>query len=165
MLTEQNIRDLFQLPKVITTKTPARDYREENGQRRCDLTLVGASDANLEFSVFVRQHLRFTNNFSIGLRCAVNQGNLTTITLLRYNGAHGETSRSRDGHFAIPHIHFITEDEMAAGHTQPQETLRELTDRYHTFEDALRVFFMDTAVSNYTEYFPELQQGRLFNGH
>lgn len=165
MLTGQNIRELIQFPKVIIDKTPANGYRETSGHKRCDLTLIGELDTEVEFSAFVRQHLRFTSNFSIGLRYAVNQGNLTTITLVRYNGAHGETSRTSDGHYTQPHIHYIAEDEVANGHSQPQENWRELTDLYHTFEDALRVFFIDTSTSNYADYFPELLQGRLFGEH
>ena len=118
-----------------------------------------------EFPVFIRQHLRFTRNFSIGLRYTANQGKLTTITLARYNGPHGETSIAPDGHYALPHIHYITADEIAKGHTHPQENHREVTDRYETLEEALRVFFRDTATLNYEGFFPDLLQGRLFSGY
>ncbi len=91
-----------------------------------------------EFNVFVRQNIRFAGNFSIGLRYQANRGNLATITLVRYNGPHGETSRSPDGHYALPHIHYITEEEIARGHMQPQENHRELTYRYSSFTEALR---------------------------
>lgn len=165
MITDDDIQNLISLPKRIVVRRPTRGYREENGARRCDLDLQPADGLGRSFPVFIRQHLRLGRNFSIGLRYAVNEGKLTTITLTRYNGPHGETSQVPDGHYARPHIHYITADEIATGHTQPQENQRELTNKYNTFEEALRVFFADTATGNYDEYFPELTQPRLINGY
>lgn len=115
-----------------------------------------------EFTVFTRQNIVFIENFSIGLRYQTNDPKLGTVTLVRYNGPHGEYSRHPDGHHAVPHIHRITATEIASGSTQPQERDREITDRYSTFETALVVFFADIGAINYGEYFPELLQGRLF---
>ena len=161
MLTHQDIQELIRLPKVIVDRTPSRDYREEDGNRRCDLDLRSADDDGRVYPVFIRQNLRFSGNFSIGLRYALNEGNLATITLVRYNGPHGENSRTSYGHYAKPHIHYLTEDELKAGHTQPQESSRELTDQYTTFEEALRAFFSATSTLNYGEYFPDSLQGRF----
>ena len=72
-----------------------------------------------------------------------------------------EHSRAPDGHYAQPHIHLITQDEMAKGHTQPQENQRLVTDKYVTLEEALRVFFQDTATANYARFFPELLEPRM----
>ena len=165
MITDQDIQDLIRIPKEISIRAPASGYREEFGSRRCNLYLRFLSRTRREFPVFIRQHLRFTRNFSIGLRYTANQGKLTTITLVRYNGPHGETSKAPDGHYALPHIHYITADEIAKGHTHPQENHREVTDRYETLEEALRVFFRDTATQNYEGFFPDLLQGRLFSGY
>ena len=164
MLTDEQIQELIVVPKQIVGRSPAVDYREENGHRRCDLDMLD-EDGYREFRVFVRQNVRFIRNFSIGLRYEAHEGNLTTITLARYNGPHGETSRSQDGHYALSHIHYITEVEIARGHVQPQEKERNPTTRYGIFEEALRAFFEDTSTSNYIDYFPELSQGRLFNGY
>ena len=161
-MTDQEIQVLIGLPKVIVSRSPAKGYREENGQRRCDLELRSADEIGRTFPAFIRQNIRLPGNFSIGLRYGINEGKLTTITLARYNGPHGETSRTADGHHALPHIHYITEDEIAAGHTQPQENHREPTDRYATFEEALSVFFQDTATGNYAQFFPELLEPRMF---
>ena len=90
---------------------------------------------------------------------------LGTITLVRYNGPHGEINRHADGHYNKPHIHRITAAEIASGSTEPQESHREITTRYGTFEQALLVFFDDIAAPDSGQYFPELLQGRLFNGH
>lgn len=162
LLTNRDIQDLIRLPKAISAKTPVRGYREEQGSRRCDLDLAPLSDFGWVFPVFIRQNIKFIENFSIGLRYTADQSKATTMTLVRYNGPHGESSRTADGHYAKPHIHLLTEDEIAKGHTQPQERHRKITDQYSTLEEALRVFFRDTATENYKEYFPELLQPRLF---
>ena len=165
MLTDRRIQDLIVIPKQIVRRSPNLDYKVDDSNRRCELDLVSEEDGYQAFRVFVRQHLRFIRNFSIGLRYEAHEGKLTTITLTRYNGPHGETSRSQDGHYALPHIHYITESEIARGHIYPQEKRREATTRYFTFEEALRAFFEDTSIVNYIEYFPELMQGHLFNEH
>ena len=165
MIGNDNIQALIRLPKVIVSKSPARGYREENGSRRCDLELQTSNGSGQVFPVFIRQHIRFGQNFSIGLRYSANQGKPATVTLIRYNGFHGETSRAPDGHYAQPHIHYTPGDEIASGNTHPQENLRQVTDRYSTFDEALRAFFADTATLNYSDYFPELTQPRLINGY
>ena len=116
------------------------------------------------FAVFIRQILKFAENFSIGLRYRADLP-LGAITLLRYNGPHGESSRAPDGHYAKPHIHRITQQEINSGSTQPQERDRTITDAYATLEQALWVFFNDAGVSNPDEYFPEIGQLRLSYGH
>ena len=165
MITDRDIQDLIQLPKIIGSKTPSAGYKEENGHRRCELDLQAMSDDDITFAVFIRQNNRFIENFSIGLRYHTGDKALGTITLVRYNGPHGESSRQPDGHYATPHIHRITEAEIESGSREPQERCREITDRYGTFEQALIAFFDDTATSNRDKYFPEMLQMRLFNGH
>ncbi len=163
MLTDQEIQDLIRSPKEIKEKIPVGGYKEENGHRRCNLKLESTEEDEVKlFSVFVRQNSYFLENFSIGLRYQTNDSVLGTITLVRYNGPHGETSRAPDGHYAQSHIHRITAKEMESGSVQPQESHRQPTDRYSTLEDALVVFFADVGVTNYSDYFPELIQGTLF---
>ena len=164
MLTDEQIQELIAVPKQIVGRSPKEDYREENGSMRCDLVML-EEDGCRKFRAFARQNIRFSGNFSIGLRYETHNGGLTYITLARYNGPHGETSRAQDGHYALPHIHYITEAEIMRGHIQPQEKLRHLTDKYHTFNEALRAFFEDTRTLNYLDHFPELTQGRLFDEH
>lgn len=165
MLTDQQIINLIELPKNIVSKTPSAGYKIENRHKRCELELRVGSDPNIEFMVFIRQNDEFIENFSIGLRYKTRNRTLGTITLVRYNGPHGETSRGATGHFARPHIHRVTARELAEGNREPQERHREITDRYSTYEQALLVFFKDTATTNHLEYFGELRQLELFNGH
>ena len=164
MLTQQRIQELIELPKTIVRRRPSHGYREENGNRRCDLDLESRGPDGSAFAVFIRQNLQFAENFSIGLRYRADLP-IGAITPMRYNGPHGESSRTRDGHYAQPHIHRLTEQELASGSTQPQERDRTITHQYATLERALWVFFNDASVSNHDEYFPEITQLGLFNGH
>ncbi len=164
MLTDQEIQDLIRSPKEIKEKIPVRGYKEENGHRRCNLKLESTEDEEVKlFSVFIRQNSFFLENFSIGLRYQTNDRMLGSVTLVRYNGSHGETGRSQDGHYAEPHIHRITAEEIESGSIQPQEIHREITDRYNTLEEALSIFFFDVGVINYSDHFPELIQRSLFS--
>ena len=165
MLTDHEIESLVRLPKNIVSKTPAVGYWNENLHRRCELELTANSSPDTEFTVFIRQNDKFIENFSIGLRYKTKDRTLGTITLVRYNGPHGETNRGPGGHFGRPHIHRVTARELAEGNREPQERHRDITDRYSTFEEALSVFFRDITTSNYLDYFGELRQLELFNGH
>ena len=165
MLTNDEIQGLITTPKKITDKSPARSYREEDGYRRGSLTLESVGSEIERFSVFIRQNIQFIENYSIGLRYQIKDKDLGSVTLIRYNGPHGESSRDEDGHFGKSHIHRITAEELQSGSIQPQESHREITDRYSTFENALVVFFQDAGVTNWKDYFPELSQGTLFDGH
>ena len=161
MMTDQQIRDLIACSKQITNKQPAQGYRDEGGHQRCDLNLQSVNGIGGVFRVFVRRNTTFIENFSIGLRYQRTDPSRLSVTLARYNGPHGESSRAPDGHYAQPHIHRITAQALASGSTYPQEKEREITSRYSTFEQALEVFFGDAGVTNYANYFPELRQGRL----
>ena len=161
-MTDEEIAQMVGLPKTIVSKTPAKGYRDHNGHRRCDVALGSESVDEGTFSVFVRQNHTFIENFSIGLRYRSEDATLGTVTLVRYNGPHGEVYKGQDGHFAAPHIHRITEQELASGSLQPQEKHREPTDRYGTLEQALVVFFKDIGVSNIDPWFTDPRQGVLF---
>ena len=149
---------------MIRSRSPARGYTAVDNHRRGDLDIAGnPDDGTRRFSVFVRQNARFIENFSIGLRYHSDDPTYGTITLVRYNGPHGERSRDPDGHYARPHIHRITADEVQSGSREPKERHREITDRYSTFETALHVFLSDAGIMNLSDYFPELLQLRLFD--
>ena len=164
MLTETKIEQLISAPKQILQRVPASGYEEVGLHRRGALDLTATNDDGIDrFSVFIRQNLHFTENFSVGLRWHSNDPVFGRVTLVRYNGPHGETSRQPDGHFAQSHIHRITAQEIQRGSRQPREEERRLTDRYSTLESALRVFFRDTAVTNVADYFDELSQLELFH--
>ena len=160
-LTDRGIQHLISLPKEVTRRDPASGYRQEGRQRRCELDLQSLDDEALLFKVFVRQNTEFIENFSLGLRCRTRHTGIGTITLIRYNGPHGETGLQPDGHFARPHIHRISWKEITSGSSQPQERLIEPTNRYGTFDQALVVFLGDIGVTNADLFFPDLQQLRF----
>ena len=151
------------MPKVINDKKPAKGYHEDRSQRRfeCELRAKGVSTI-MKFAVFGRQHKKFPENFSLGLRFQTADKEFGSITLIRYNGPHGKIARASDGHFSKPHIHRITATELASGTKEPQERHRTVTNRYSTYEQAIICFFEDIAVSNSQEYFPELSQQIIF---
>ena len=162
VLTDQDIRDLLRLPKQIVGKTPAKGYKQEGGHKRCDLKIeVRHAEAGGDFEIFVRQNTRFIENFSLGLKFKPSDWKMQALVLVRYNGPHGETSRHPDGHYSKPHIHRLTATEISAGSTHPREKAREITEKYHTFEQAIGTFFQDVNVGNYSNYFPESLQGRM----
>ena len=165
MLTDGEIQGLLDRPKTIVSRSPRAGYRVERGHRRADLTLESANgDGAAAFEVFVRQSVRFIENFSIGLRYRSNAAGLGDVTLVRYNGPHGEMGIDPDGHYAKPHIHRITSAELASGSRDPKERHRTITDRYSTLDTALRTFFGDLNVTGFQQFFPELLQERLVNG-
>lgn len=165
MLTDSEVLRLIRISKTIESKSPAVGYTEVDGQKRCDMELKATAEGDPRFSVFIRQNLKFNENYSIGLRHFTGDPRLGSIVLVRYNGPHGEYSRHPDGHYAAPHIHRITANEIASGSSHPQEKHREVTDRYSTFDQALFVFFNDINVVDYEKYFPSLGQMSLFDGH
>ena len=164
-MTDLEIQDLVVCPKAIGSKEPSRGYRYEQKQRRCNLELTATADSRMRFSIFVRQHLRYIENFSVGLNYHSNDRKLGLITLIRYNGPHGESSRQLDGHYAKFHIHRITAAEIASGSREPREIHREITDRYGTLEEALITFFQDTRVANYGQFYAGMFQRGFLNGN
>ena len=165
MLTDDEIQGLLDRPKTIVSRSPRAGYRVEYGHRRADLTLEAANGRGAAaFAVFIRQNVRFIENFSIGLRYRSDAAGVGEVTLVRYNGPHGEMSVHPDGHYAKPHIHRITSAELASGSRDPKERHRTITDRYSTLDTALRTFFGDLNINGIQQFFPDLLQGGLFNG-
>ena len=158
-MTEADLDELISCPKQITKATPAKGYKEADGHSRKDLEVETSADR--AYSVFIRQNAEFIENFSIGLRYNTRKKHMGMVTLVRYNGPHGEESRSEDGHYAAPHIHRITVDEMNSGNTEPQEKHREITDRFSSLEEALVEFFKEVGVQDYSKHFPDLSQSNL----
>ncbi len=161
MLTDEEIQYLIDAPKKITSKHPTKGYTEENGHKRCYLELAGISADGKNFSIFINQNNTFQENFSIGLRYKTKDKAFGSVTLIRYNGSHGETRKNQDNHYHQPHIHRLTAIETKSGSTDPQEKHRKVTGKYNAFEDALTCFFEDIHVQNHFQFFPELRQTRL----
>ena len=162
VFTDQQLEDLIVMPKVLRSREPAMGYKTQDRSERCDMKLSPEGSEVIEFEVFVSRNLKFIENFSIGLRYNTNLQNLGKITLLRYNGAHGETSHAEDGHYARPHIHRLTSKDVEFGIIHPTERDRKITDKYGTLEEALDVFFDDINITDFGKYFEVLMQRSLF---
>ncbi len=104
MLTDIEIQNLITLPKTIIEKVPAKGYKQKDGNQRCDLTLESVDTEGKIFPVFISQNRQFIENYSVGLRYKTTNKALGTVTLVRYNGPHGEKSRHEDGHYNKAHI-------------------------------------------------------------
>ena len=157
-LADLDIQNVIRSPKLIIEKDPSRGYKEEKGHKRCNLKLESTKENDKSFIVFIRQNSVFLENFSIGLRYQTNDKSLGNVTLVRFNGPHGERSLNQDGHYAKPHIHRITAADISSGNVQPQESHIEITKNYVTFEEALSAFFLEVGVTNYRSYFPSATQ-------
>lgn len=90
--------------------------------------------------------------FSIGLRFQTNDKMVGKITLIRYNGAHGQIDWSKDKHHSAFHIHKITAELLAKNIYEPKDI--EITERFATFDSALSEFIKYTNIINHSDYFP-----------
>lgn len=86
MLSDEIINRLITEEKIIT-EPPKRDFKVENQHLRNEFHLT-SSDGQRQFSVFMRKHIEFIENFSIGLVYHSEEG---AINLFRCNGNHGES--------------------------------------------------------------------------
>lgn len=161
--TDEQLQELINMPKIVRSRKPASGYKTEKGHERCTMELSSDASDITQFAVFIRRSTRFIENFTIGLLYCTNMRGIGDITLLRYNGAHGETSRAPDGHYAKPHIHWLTSEDIEEGITEPQEKKREITDEYSTLDEALEVFSRDINIVDFGNYPIPSTQRRLFD--
>ncbi len=140
----------------------SEDKRNKQVKRR-NLNLQSL-DGNFQFDMFIRQNTMFVEQFYIGLRFKTDDKKLGTITLIRYNGEHGQNDWSKDNHYKAFHIHKISERLLKAGIIEPKEI--EITQKFETFEGAVNEFIRDVQVKNYADYFPHSdKQMLLFEGN
>ena len=158
-MKDKEIQDLIDISKQIHKREPKNIYKTERNHKRCDLILSGGQSSNIRFDVFIRQNQTFIENFSIGLSCKIPDLS-SSVQLIRYNGPHD--SRDNIEHHLKPHIHRITQEEIQSGNLKYPTKNIQITDKYNMFEEGLRTFLIDMKVTNWQEYFPELEQGRLF---
>ena len=83
--TTEIIDELIARPKRVS-KSPPKEFKEENRHRRKDMELEGIEGG--EFFVFIRQSLEFSEDFSLGLQYILDG---KRILLVRYNGQHEQT--------------------------------------------------------------------------
>lgn len=164
MLTDTEIQNLIKCPKKITSSTPAKGMIPDPKSSlisRKNMELVSESGEH-EFIVFMRKNTLLTEQFSIGLLYKTRVKNPGRITLLRYNGEHGTSDFSKDGHFGTFHTHRINQALIEAGIYEPSQI--EITTSYQSFEQALTLFYQETNIPS--DGFPVSSQQEidLFHG-
>jgi len=158
MLTDDLISKFISEEKVIT-ELPRKDFREENQHLRNDFQLT-SSDGTRKYSVFMRKHITFLENFSIGLVYHSEEG--TSINLFRCNGNHGEVVidiLNPAPHFGY-HTHKITAELLENNINEPKQS--ELTKEYASFEQALNYFCRYVNIKDAIKYFPNINQTNMF---
>jgi hypothetical protein len=113
-----------------------------------------------DFSVFMRMHDEFNENFSIGLKHDPRDGSGEVI-LLRWNGPHGEYNNRFDASHphAEYHVHRASEAAIRAG-LRP-ESRAERTQAFASYREALVYFLNETNVVDAADYFPDSKQESL----
>ena len=141
-MDDKEIEKLIATPKSIL-KPPPKDFRQEGQHLRKDFTLQ-STEGNLQFGVFVRRHIDFQENFSIGL--IFYPVDDRSITLFRCNGNHGEVVKEPlrpSPHFDY-HTHVITSEDIQKGVREP--SFPEITKYYASYEEALRYFIKNVNI-------------------
>ena len=152
LFTNEQIQNLITCEKIIT-EPPKKEMKLENGSFRKDMKVESIKE-NYQFSVFIRKHELFSENFSIGLKYNSMEGK--SIILYRCNGPHNNKSFND---LEIPHvkyhIHKIDAEDLNNELEEPKRVT--ITECYATYEDALAYFIRETGIRDAESYFPELQ--------
>jgi len=148
MFSDDLINRLIAEEKVIK-EPPKKDFKVENQHLRneCQLT---SSDGQRKFSVFMRKHIDFHENFSIGLIYHSEEG---AINLFRCNGNHGEVVvdiLNPSPHHGY-HTHKITAELLENNVYEPKNV--ESTTEYASFEQALAYFCKYINLKDASKYF------------
>ena len=159
MLTNQLIDDLITEQKIVSVP-PKRDFKEDSIQSRNDFELT-SSDGTKHFSVFIRIHNEFRENFSIGLIYYPSES--PSIMLFRCNGNHGEVVENPlkpIPHFTY-HTHKMTIEDYERGLNMDPK-FSEITKEYASYEQALSYFCRKVNITDASDYFPNINQLDLF---
>lgn len=153
-LENYSVDDLIACKKVIVDKDPKIGLKRDQQHFKADMRLTGI-DGDLKFTIFVRQHAEFKHNFSIGLNFNGNQGE---VRLIRFNGAHKRVMEEID----VPHFycHIHRENDLENSLNTLNDSA--VTDMYESFEEALHYAFRAVNVTNYMEYFKNIDQIEIF---
>jgi hypothetical protein len=158
MLANKRIEDLIKCPKYIFNANPKQGMATDNKSaliKRKNLNLK-SEDETQQFTVFMRQNTMLIEQFSIGLLYQPESSKFRKITLVRFNGEHGQTDWSKDHHYNSFHIHYLNEALLKQGIFEPKSI--EITDKFNTFHSALFEFFNHVNIVNYIEFFPNFKK-------
>jgi hypothetical protein len=161
-MTDSEIQRLLDLPKQVFDP-PGKTWRVEDMHKRKDFRLL-SKDGEARFRVFARQHIKFSDNFSIGMEYEPDDGS-DCVILIRCNGPHGDFNRAMNPthpHFH-PHIHKATEAAIQAG--ERAESYAFITTEFSTIKEAMRYFLNAVAVdaNDQARYFQDDLRATLFD--
>lgn len=134
------------MPKKIVVR-PRKEMKLQNRHYRNDMKLK-SSDEQYEFSVFMRKHADFNENFSIGLVFHPHH-EPKEYELIRCNGPHGWHFLFE--HHEASHIHIANEKNIREGLKENRDA--HVTTGYSTYEDGLIFFLRKCNIVNASEYF------------
>jgi hypothetical protein len=129
---------------------PPSKPKFERGHFRIGFELQ-SEDKDFYFTAFGRYNATFPENFSVGLVYNPRQEK-GSYEILRCNGPHGE--HKKFPHHVNFHIHKITTDAIENG--LREDSFVEITDKYATFEEAVRFFvrYINLRPQDSKRYFP-----------
>lgn len=154
-MKQVEIDRLIKVPKVITSP-PKKDMQLILGHYRNDMKLQ-SKDKELDFSVFMRKHKDFQENFSIGLRYHPKTEPDSKV-LIRCNGPHGLHEIFE--HHVQCHIHKADEKSIEEGRKEDWKAFK--TESFAVFDDALIFFLRECNIVNADQYFEMERQRSLF---
>lgn len=137
--TQAEIDALIACSKHIA-EAPKPGMRVDGSHRRNGARLTAADGTRGTFLLFVRQHVEWQENFSVGLRYEPQDGR-QEITLIRCNGPHGVYNRGNNDfdpehpHWH-PHIHKATEEALDSGFAAEKNATR--TSEFTSLPEAVR---------------------------
>ena len=153
-MTEEQIANLIRCPKRVS-EPPKRERRTVKGSFRNDMELVSL-DGGVAFTVFMRQSVRFPEDFSIGLTCKLKD--TPRFNIFRCNGPHGD---HRDIVPAHPHFryhpHLVSAEDINDGIFVERHGTA--LDVYASYRDAVYYFLKHINLddADKQKYFPRAE--------
>jgi len=153
-LDDNKIKELIREEKKIISPFK-KELKLENQHYRGGFELESI-DGLRKYSVFIRKHKVFFENFSIGLVYNSDEGK---IHLLRFNGNHGENiiNRTNKLHHFTYHIHKMTAESINAGNLTDPDFV-EITKEYASYEQAFDYFCKYINIIDYEKHFSKIGQ-------
>lgn len=152
------LKSLIKEEKIII-EPPKKEFKE-TGQHIRNSVELKSNDGERLYSVFIRKHKEYIENFSIGL--IYKPIERESFQLIRFNGNHGESlsgllsyNKHRDYH-----IHEMTSDALEEGITDPVKSF--VTKEYASYEQAICSFCSYVNIRDFNKYFVNCQQDSLF---
>lgn len=154
-ITDQDIEMLIKCQKVIRIK-PRRLPEEIDGSFRNKFDL-SSDESGFDFSVFTRQLIKFSEDFSIGLM--LKHPEFGDVTLLRCNGFHGPTAKGKYEieHHRQAHLHKMSASQIEKGFCLNPKII-DVTTEYHDFDSAMLFFCEYCGIIGYEEYYYKQQK-------